>query len=127
MPHVILLVDDDPFLLRSLSRALRNEPYTIYTARTADESVSILKAHPVSLVISDERMPGMSGTKFLAWVAEHFPEIPRIMLTGNSDQQTRRQAIEQGALFRFFSKPCDSDKLAEAIRQALTAGSVESV
>lgn len=122
MSNVILLVDDDPNLLSSLSRALRREPYEIYTARTADESVDILKSHTVSLVISDEQMPGMRGTEFLAWVAEAFPEMPRIMLTGSSDESVKQRAFEDGEVYRFFTKPCDIDELAGAIRQALAVG-----
>ena len=119
MPHVILLVDDEPFILQLLTRALRSDAYQIYTARTADESITILKAHKVDLIVSDERMPGLSGTEFLAWVAEWFPDIPRIMLTGQPGEHTEMRAIRECGVYRFFTKPCDVEELAKAIRSAL--------
>jgi DNA-binding NtrC family response regulator len=119
MQRVILLVDDEPYILQLLTRALRNDSYTIYTARTADESVNILKGHKVDLIVSDDRMPGLSGMEFLAWVTKWFPDVPRIMLTGHPSEQTEMRAMEECRVYRFFTKPCDVEELAKAIRTAL--------
>lgn len=119
MELTVLLVDDEPNLLYSLSRALRSEPYRIYTARTADESIAIVKSHRIDLVVSDENMPGMSGTKFLAWVAEVLPEVPRFMLTGQPGENVKQRALEEARVDRFFTKPCNATELAQAIRMSL--------
>lgn len=119
MELTVLLVDDEPNLLHSLSRVLRNEPYRIYTARTADESIAIVKSHRIDLVVSDENMPGMSGTNFLAWVAEVLPEVPRFMLTGQSGEYVKHRALNEARVDRFFTKPCNAPELAQAIRASL--------
>jgi len=119
MKRAILLVDDEPNLLHSLCRAFRKQPYDVYTARSAEEAMEVMKAHPVDLVVSDENMPGMSGTKFLTWVAENFPQAIRIILTGQPDIPTAMRAINEGKVYRFFTKPCDATELQLTIQEAL--------
>lgn len=119
--HQILLVDDDPNLLHGLTRALRHQPYKILTARSADEARDVVQRWPVSLVVSDENMPGTSGTEFLAWVAKQCPDVVRIVLTGNGSQETALRAINEGHVYKFFTKPCDVVELAMAIRTGLEA------
>ena len=110
---VVLLVDDDTNLLRSLARILRRQPaYRINTASCAEEAMSILKAHKIDLIVTDEQMPGLSGTSFLNWVSEHFPGMPRIMLTGQPSVDTAMRAINDGGVYRYFTKPCDTAELA---------------
>ena len=116
---IVLLVDDEPNLLRALTRALRQQPYHINTARSAEEAMDILKAHRVDLIVSDENMPGICGTKFLSWVADHFPEVMRIILTGQPNVPSAIRAINEGKVFRYFTKPCDIVELALAIRHGL--------
>ena len=117
----ILLVDDDYNLLRGLTRALRDQPYEILTARTADEAKDVVQRWPVSLVVSDEQMPGMSGTDFMAWIANHCPDVVRIVLTGNGTPETAMRAINEGHVFKFFTKPCEVVELAMSIREGLEA------
>jgi len=117
--HQILLVDDDPNLLRGLTRALHRQPYEILTARSADEAQDIVRRWPVSLVVSDENMPGMPGTKFMAWIARNCPDIVRIVLTGFGTQEIVLKAINEGHVYKFFTKPCDVFELAMAIRTGL--------
>lgn len=119
MQRTVLLVDDDENVLRALARALRHQPFCIYTAHTADEAIDALKAHPVDVVVSDECMPGMSGSRLLAWIAEHCPEVMRIVLTGHATAETAIRAINQGAVYHFLTKPCDPVQLAVVIRKAL--------
>jgi two-component system, probable response regulator PhcQ len=119
MKHKILLVDDDPNICRALTRALHKEPYEILTARTADEARDVVCRWPVSLVVSDELMPGMLGTDFCAWIARNCPDVVRIVLTGHRPIETALRAAEIGQIFRFFTKPCDIDELIEAIRAGL--------
>jgi two-component system, probable response regulator PhcQ len=119
MNHKILLVDDDPNIARGLTRALHKESYGILTARTADEARDIVCRWPISLVVSDELMPGMSGTEFCAWIVQNCPDVIRIVLTGHMPVETALRAATEGQVFRFFTKPCDVAELAQAIRLGL--------
>ncbi len=116
---VVLLVDDEPNVLHALIRGLRQQPYRINTARSAEEAMDILKAHRVDLIVSDENMPGTCGTRFLSWVAEHFPDVMRIILTGQPNVPSALRAINEGKVYRYFTKPCDIVELALAIRHGL--------
>jgi len=121
MHHQILLVDDDPNLLHGLTRALREQPYEILTARSADEARDVVLRWPVSLVVSDENMPGTSGTEFMVWIAKHCPDVVRIVLTGSGSPETAMRAINEGHVYKFFTKPCKVFELAMAIRTGLEA------
>jgi len=103
---LVLIVDDDVLFLRGLSRVLRNQPFRIITARSAEEAQELLKRWPIQVVVCDQRMPGMSGTGLLAWVAKHFSNTVRIVLTGQPDLPTAMKAINEGQVFRFLTKPC---------------------
>ena len=119
MNHTVLLVDDDPNILHGLARVLRNQPYELYTARSADEAMALLKAWNVDVIVSDEQMPGISGSDLLAWVAENYPDVMRIVLTGHATAETAIRAINEGDVYHFFTKPCDEVELALTIRKAL--------
>lgn len=119
MTHFVLLVDDDENLLHGLARTLRRQPYRLYTARSADEAMHVLKSHAVDAIVADEQMPGMSGTELLAWAAQHYPDVVRIVLTGRATAETAIRAINEGAVYHFFRKPCDEVHLAVTIRKAL--------
>jgi len=119
MSHHVLFVDDEANVLHGLARALRGQPYRILTARSAEEAMWTLKTHPVDVVVTDEQMPGMSGTEFLTWVASHFPEVIRIVLTGHATVPATIRAINEGKVYRYFTKPCRDVELALAIRHAI--------
>ena len=119
MQQTVLLVDDDENLLRALARALWQQPDRLYTARSGEEAVTVLKTRPVDVIVSDERMPGMSGTDLIAWAARNCPRAARIILTGHATADTAIRAINEGSVFRFFTKPCDAVELALTIRRAL--------
>jgi DNA-binding NtrC family response regulator len=76
MEHTVLLVDDDLALLEALRRALRREPYAIRVAYRAEAAFHVLAHHPVDVVVSDEKMPGLSGTEFLSKVRSRLPDCP---------------------------------------------------
>jgi two-component system probable response regulator PhcQ len=119
MGHIVLLVDDDQNVIHGLTRALRRQPYQLYTAQSGDEAVWILKAHDVDVIVTDEKMPGISGCDLIAWIAENYPEVVRIVLTGYATTETVIRAINEGGVFHFFTKPCRDLHLAIAIRKAL--------
>jgi response regulator RpfG family c-di-GMP phosphodiesterase len=119
MQQAVLLVDDDRNLLHGLARALRRQPYTLYTATSAEEAMSVLKSRKVDVVVSDEHMPGMCGGDLMAWTANHCPEVTRIVLTGHPTVENAVRAINEGRVYQFFTKPCDPILLAMTIRKAL--------
>ena len=119
MNHTVLLVDDDANVLNGLARVLRHQPYQLYTALSGDEAMAILKARNVDVIVSDEQMPGISGSDLLAWVADKLPDVMRIVLTGHATAETAIRAINEGDVFHFFTKPCDEVQLALTIRKAL--------
>jgi two-component system, probable response regulator PhcQ len=119
MTNIVLIVDDDPNLLDSLRRALRREPYTVLTAQSSQEALGILESTPVDVIISDQNMPGMSGTDFLKCVCARYPAITRFMLTGKATLDNAVDAINNGGISRFFQKPCDPVDLIISIRQGL--------
>lgn len=119
MHTTVLLVDDDANVLHGLARVLRHQPYQLYTARSGDEAMAILKARDVDVIVSDEQMPGITGSDLLAWVADNYPDVVRIMLTGHATTETAIRAINEGDVYHFFTKPCDEVQLALTIRKAL--------
>lgn len=115
----ILLVDDDPNLVSGLRRALHAQPYELFTAHAADVAMEMFKRRPFHLVVADHQMPGMRGATFLSWVAEHFPDTIRILLTGHADVPLMSEAINECHVYRFLIKPCPAVELAMAIRDGL--------
>ncbi len=119
LDHTVLLVDDDPSLLHGLARALRHQPYRIYTATSGEEAVLAVKGRKIDVVVADEQMPGMCGGELLAWIALHFPKVMRIVLTGHPTVESMSQAINEGRVYQFFTKPCNPAHIGVAIRKAL--------
>lgn len=125
MKPVVLFVDDEPNLLNATVRVLRNQPFQLFTARSAQDAMGILKTHQVHLIVCDEQMPGMSGSDLLAWVAKTFPEVVRVVLTGRPDVNTMIKAINEGRVFRYLTKPCNEFELAMTIHDGLASAGVE--
>jgi len=118
-PHIILLVDDEPNVLRSLERALRGESYTVLSATGAEKALDILARQPVSLMICDLNMPGIDGFELLRVVKERHPEVIRLILSGQADTGAAMRAINEGEVYRFFTKPWNNDELRVSVRQTL--------
>lgn len=117
--YTLLLVDDEESILRSLRRVFWNEGYRIVTATSGPEALDLLKKDPVSLIISDQRMPDMIGAEFLSQAKSIRPHAIRIMLTGHSHVEAATQAINEGEIFRYLTKPWDDDQLRMTVREAL--------
>lgn len=121
MGERILLVDDEPGLLSGLRRRLRGQ-YAVDVAGSGMEALARVREQgPYAVVVSDMRMPGMDGAELLEQVARHAPDTVRIMLTGNSDQQTAVDAVNRGRVFRFLNKPCPPGALELALDEGLAA------
>ncbi len=118
-PEKILLVDDERLMLLALQRQLRNE-FDIHIAEGAEAGLKAMENDgPFAVVVSDMRMPGMSGAQFLDQVRHQWPESVRLMLTGNSDQATAVEAVNKGQIYRFLNKPCPKEILTLALDSAL--------
>jgi response regulator RpfG family c-di-GMP phosphodiesterase len=119
MTEKILFVDDDENLLAGVRRSLRGM-FHVDTAVGGPSGLErIGKDGPYAVVLADMKMPGMDGITFLAQVKELVPDTVRVMLTGNADQDTAIGAVNQGHIFRFLTKPCPKECLAQAIEAAL--------
>lgn len=119
MSEKILFVDDEANLLSAVRRQLRKR-YDLETAESGADGLEILKKNgPFAVVVADMRMPRMDGVEFLSRVKTQSPQTVRLMLTGNADMQTAIDAVNEGNIFRFLTKPCPPDKLDNAIQAAL--------
>ncbi|MCH9650490.1 MAG: response regulator [Deltaproteobacteria bacterium] len=116
---VVLFVDDEKHVVESLRDALRRMPFLILTATSGDGALKILQATKVDVVVSDERMPIMSGTELLAKVRELYPDSVRIVLTGHATLEAAVRAINEGEVYRFLAKPCRAMDLAQTIQEGL--------
>jgi len=114
----LLLVDDEENILNALMRMLRRDGYRILTATNAQDALDILGRNEVQVVISDQRMPGISGTELLAQVKEMHPETVRMVLSGYTDLTAVTSAINEGAIYKFLTKPWDDEELRLQIRDA---------
>jgi len=119
--HSILIVDDEESILRSLVRLFRNEGYDIATAVGGSEGLKKIgeAPSPFSLIISDQRMPEMTGDRFLAEARKLTPDTMRVLLTGYSDMEAIVEAINKGGVHRYFSKPWKDEELLLQVRQVL--------
>ncbi len=119
MTNKILCVDDDPNLLAGIQRNLRKQ-FELEVAEGGEVALEILAAKgPFAVVVADMQMPGMNGVELLQKVEERAPETVRIMLTGNADQTTAVQAVNEGHVFRFLNKPCPPEVLSWALEAGL--------
>ncbi len=116
--RTLLLLDDEENVLRSLVRLLRRDGYRLLTASSVSEAFDLLARNDVQVVLSDQRMPDMSGTEFLARVRDLYPDTVRLALSGYTDLETISQAINQDAAYRFLIKPWDDADLREHVRAA---------
>lgn len=123
--NCILVVDDDPNVLRSMVRLFEDEDYTVLTADSAFKAREIIEKEQVHLVISDAMMPGMSGHELLAWVRVAHPQIIRTLFTGRADVKTVMKAVNDGEIYRFFTKPWDPDELKLSVKLGLEKYDIE--
>ncbi|HPM79743.1 MAG TPA: response regulator [Candidatus Anammoximicrobium sp.] len=115
--HPILLVDDEPEILYSLQGLLRRE-FELYTAENGRQALQILQQHPIHVIMSDQRMPEMTGVQLMHRVKTEHPEAIRIVFTGYADLRAVVDAINNVGLYRYITKPWDPDELIEVLHQA---------
>lgn len=113
----ILYVDDEPQNLVSFKATFRRE-YEIHTARSGEEGLALLQQHPIHLIITDQRMPGMTGVEFLRRVLPQYPETIRMILTGYSDMDAIIRLINDAEIYRYITKPWEENELRMTIENA---------
>jgi len=118
MSYKILVVDDEPNNLRVLERLFRYD-YEVISAESGEEALSLLSEHDVALVITDQRMPNMTGVELLKRTADLRPQMVRIILTGYTDVETLVEAINSGLVYKYVTKPWDNEELRLTVSRAL--------
>lgn len=121
----LLIVDDEQNIIHAIKRLLRKEAYEINTAASGEEALAFLDNHRVDVIISDHRMPGMSGIEFLEHAKGLCPLSVRIILSGYADLKTVTEAINRGYIYKFILKPWDDEELKAAIREALNVARLQ--
>jgi type II secretory ATPase GspE/PulE/Tfp pilus assembly ATPase PilB-like protein/FixJ family two-component response regulator/RNA polymerase subunit RPABC4/transcription elongation factor Spt4 len=117
--YTLLFVDDEDGVLRALRRIFIDENYEILTAESAEKALALLEKQTVHLVVSDHRMPGMTGAQLLKEIKQKWPDTIRIMLTGYADVQSIMGAVKEGAVFKFITKPWNDEDLRLTVSLAL--------
>ncbi|MEW5943839.1 MAG: response regulator [Pseudomonadota bacterium] len=118
MERTLLLVDDEENILAALVRLLRRDGYRILKANSGREGLELLAQNEVGVIVSDQRMPEMSGVQFLSKVKELYPDTVRIVLSGYTDLSSVTDAINRGAIYKFLTKPWDDELLRANVEKA---------
>jgi signal transduction histidine kinase/DNA-binding response OmpR family regulator len=120
MAHVILFVDDEAEVLLLLRKTFpHQEGYVALTAGSAEEALAILDKFEVDLLVTDQRMPGITGVELVAKARQRWPELAAILLTDSTDPKEALEAIQRGHVYRYLAKPWDNADLRQTVLRAL--------
>ncbi len=115
----VLFVDDEPSILRSIKRIIHKTNINMLTANSGQEALALFAEHEITMIVSDMKMPNMSGSELLEQVASLYPETYRVILTGFADLDSIMQAVNQGGIHRYIQKPWDNQDLLLTIKDGL--------
>lgn len=115
--RTLLVVDDEPDVCQSVADLLRRH-FNVLQATSADEGIRLMQEHEVNIIITDQRMPQISGVEFLTKAKSNYPHAIRMLFTGYADLDAIIAAINQGHIFRFIKKPWQPEELEAAVREA---------
>src|SRR5262249_3693222 len=115
--HPILVVDDEPEILFSL-RALLRRDFEVHTAESGPQALEVLHRHPIHVIMTDQRMPEMTGVELLGRGRGECPHAIRVIFTGYADLRAVIDAVNRGEIYRYLTKPWDPDDLCDVLRQA---------
>jgi response regulator RpfG family c-di-GMP phosphodiesterase len=115
----VLCVDDELDIIHAMKRLLRKQNYNLLFASSGERALEIMQQNDVHLIVSDMRMPAMSGTELLEKVATFYPNSYRILLTGYADMESTVSAINKGKILKYIQKPWDNDELISSIEEGL--------
>ena len=116
--RTLMLVDDEENILSALRRLLRAEGWLLLSASSAEQALQLLARHEVDVILSDQRMPGMTGVELLRRARQLYPETIRLVLSGYTELQSITDAINEGAIYKFLAKPWDDEQLRTHLREA---------
>ena len=122
----LLIVDDEENILRSLKRLFRRQDFKVLTATSGAEALEVLGTTSVSVILSDQRMPGMTGSDLFSKVKTLYPRTIRLIMSGYTELESITSAINDGAIFKFLLKPWDDDKLLAHIEEAMSIHQLKS-
>jgi DNA-binding NtrC family response regulator len=118
MGRTLLLVDDEENITSALVRLLRRDGYNILRANSGEAGLALLAQNEVGVIISDQRMPGMTGVELLGKVRELYPDTVRVVLSGYTELNTVTDAINRGAVYKFLTKPWEDELLRANVEEA---------
>jgi DNA-binding NarL/FixJ family response regulator len=119
MNPAILLVDDEQGVCSALNRTFRKNNFRVFEANSGEQALHLLANNDIDVVVSDQRMPKMTGTQLLSVVKNRYPKVGRIILSGHSDIQDLQEAINAAEVYRFLPKPWDERQLLETVSGAI--------
>ncbi|SRR6266568_4903896 len=114
----LLIVDDEPDMLDFLERVFRGE-YTVTRASSAEEALEELSRHKFALVVTDQKMPHITGVELLERIGERYPSLVKVLLSGFTEVPEIQRAVERGGIHNYVVKPVDSEKLRAAVKEAI--------
>lgn len=114
----LLIVDDEPDMLDFLERVFRAE-YDVIRAGGAEEALAALGAQPIDVLVTDQKMPGVSGVELLEKIAGSYPNLVKVLLSGFTDVPEIQRAVERCGIHNYVVKPVDSERLHEALTEAI--------
>ena len=123
----VLCVDDELDIIHAIKRLLRKQNYNLLFASSGEKALEIMQQNDVHLIISDMRMPAMSGAELLEKVATSYPNSYRILLSGYADMESTVSAINKGKTLKYIQKPWDNDELISSIEEGLEKVRLEKV
>lgn len=118
LSDTLLIVDDEANILAALSRVFRRDGYRLLRAESGREALALLAEHEVGVILSDQRMPDMNGVQFLSKARERWPDAVRIILSGYTELSSVTESVNQGAIYKFLTKPWEDEVLRETVREA---------
>lgn len=118
--QTLLLVDDEENVLNALRRLFHGADYQVVTANSGEKALEMMEEYSPELVISDVRMPGMSGVELLSIIAAKYPDTERVLLTGYSDMELTIEAINVGGISQYIQKPWNDEKLLSLVEKTLS-------
>jgi EAL domain-containing protein (putative c-di-GMP-specific phosphodiesterase class I)/CheY-like chemotaxis protein len=116
--RTLLLVDDEENILSALKRLFRRDGYRVLTASSGMQGLEVLAENPVDVILSDQRMPGMAGVDFLRHAKDLYPNTIRMTLSGYTDLQSIIDAVNEGAVYKFLTKPWEDERLRDHVALA---------
>lgn len=119
IPMTVLCVDDELNILKSMKRLLHKQNYQLLVAESGKKALSLMQQHSVHLIISDMKMPEMSGVQLLEKVAQSYPDTYRILLTGYSDMESTIDAVNKGKIHRYLQKPWNNEEIIKSVEEGL--------